>query len=109
MFHPSRRPGFTLIELLVVIAIIAVLIGLLLPDVQKLRDAAARTESSNKLHQIALAAHSYHDATKSMPPYYAYGYGGSSAVTGSWPFVLLPYVEQDNAYKATFGPIVYTY
>jgi prepilin-type N-terminal cleavage/methylation domain-containing protein len=107
--HAKDRSAFTLIELLVVIAIIAVLIGLLLPAVQKVRQAAARTESSNNLHQIALASHAYHDAKKVLPPYYMYGYGGNNTVTGSWPFALLPYVEQGNAYNQTFGNITYSY
>src|SRR4051812_43195874 len=97
--------GFTLIELLVVIAIIAVLIGLLLPAVQKVREAAARTENANKLKQLGIAVHSYHDANKKMPPYqsYAQAYYGTvnGAMTGSWPMALLPYVEQDNVYKST--------
>jgi prepilin-type N-terminal cleavage/methylation domain-containing protein len=111
MFRKSGSPrhAFTLIELLVVIAIIAVLIGLLLPAVQKVREAAARTESSNNLHQIALAAHSYHDANKIMPPYYSYTYGGTNGMSGSWPFALLPFVEQDNIYRSTLGPIQYSY
>src|SRR5438874_10042221 len=96
-----RRHGFTLIELLVVIAIIAVLIGLLLPAVQKVREAAARAKSQNNLKQMALAVHNFNDAYQGKLP--ALTDWGNGAPTGwglnSLFFNILPYVEQDNVYR----------
>src|SRR5262249_1960008 len=100
----SRRHGFTLIELLVVIAIIAVLIGLLVPAVQKVREAAARIQCSNNLNQLAIACNHYHDVQGDFPP------GGKFLPhtdpdqngkynKGSWHVRVLPYVEQENLYR----------
>jgi prepilin-type N-terminal cleavage/methylation domain-containing protein len=101
----QARRAFTLIELLVVIAIIAVLIGLLLPAIQKVREAAARMQSSNNLKQIMLATHSFHDANLKFPPgggFYPGDQPGASI--GSIFFHIMPFIEQGNLYKSSFDP-----
>jgi prepilin-type N-terminal cleavage/methylation domain-containing protein len=102
------RSAFTLIELLVVIAIIAVLIGLLLPAVQKVREAAARAQSENNLKQIDLATHNFHDVCHYLPSTFGYYPQYPPERTGGWNFVLLPYVEQGNMYNKTYGPMMYS-
>src|SRR2546427_12042506 len=99
------RPGFTLIEMLVVIAIIAVLVGLLLPAVQKVREAASRMKCQNNLHQFGIALHHCHDVRGSFPPGYV------NSVSSKFPNVpasrfrwsmlaeLTPYLEQTNVYR----------
>jgi prepilin-type N-terminal cleavage/methylation domain-containing protein len=99
-----RRSAFTLIELLVVIAIIAILVALLVPAVQKVREAAARTTCENNLKQIALALHGYHDGSKRFPPGYSasgpYVDGTTDTSPGwGWAAFILPYIEQSTVYS----------
>jgi prepilin-type N-terminal cleavage/methylation domain-containing protein len=103
--HPTSlvraRPGFTLIELLVVIAIIALLIGLLLPAVQKVRESASRTTCGNNLKQIGLAIHMYHDQRKRIPP------SRLSDLHATWAILILPYLEQTALYSQWSLPNTY--
>src|SRR5262245_25739991 len=105
------RVGFTLIELLVVIAIIAILIGLLLPAVQKVREAAARMQCQNNLKQLGIAAHTYNDAKGKFPPAVQMSYAqwgnwdldstATQPFGPNWAIFILPYIEQDNLFKLT--------
>jgi len=103
--HLASRKAFTLIELLVVIAIIAILIGLLLPAVQKVREAAGKTQSKNNLKQLALAVHNCHDVFQITPPMFGVvgtqvaGGGAGAGNNASFFFNLLPYIEQESLFK----------
>src|SRR6476646_8844897 len=103
--HPKKRPGFTLIELLVVIAIIAILIGLLVPAVQKVREAAARTQCENNLKQMALAMHMYQDTNKKLPAGWSTNTGAAPSPYWSWSLLILPYIEQGPLYTQ-LAPVV---
>jgi prepilin-type N-terminal cleavage/methylation domain-containing protein len=106
---PSRLGGFTLIELLVVIAIIAVLIALLVPAVQKVRAAAARTQCTNNLKQIGLGVHNYHDANKFFPM--GVSWDTTTGARNSWTSYILPFLEQGSLntlidYKVGLGALL---
>jgi prepilin-type N-terminal cleavage/methylation domain-containing protein len=98
---PGRRAGFTLIELLVVLAIIGTLIALLLPAVQKVREAANRTKCANNLKQLGLGIHHFHDAYGTLPPsrIYHVNQAGFSGSWAAWTVLIMPFIEQDNLYK----------
>ena len=103
MRAPNYRSGFTLIELLVVIAIIAILVGLTIPAVQKVRESANRIQCQNNLKQIGVALHNYHDAHKFFPPGYSasgpYIDGATDTTPGwGWAAFILPYLEQNNLF-----------
>jgi prepilin-type N-terminal cleavage/methylation domain-containing protein len=122
MLRHQRKTAFTLIELLVVIAIIAVLIGLLLPAVQKVREAAARTDCANRMHQLGIALHNMHDTNGLLPPvfnsYPTTGVNTINTALTDWPanfdaynddpssgfFWMLPYIEQGNLYNKFNNP-----
>jgi prepilin-type N-terminal cleavage/methylation domain-containing protein/prepilin-type processing-associated H-X9-DG protein len=108
MFRITKKRGFTLIELLVVIAIIGILIALLLPAVQKVREAANRAKCFNNMRQLGIATHNCHDQQQKLPPGYSYFTNGgapiASASYGTVFWHLLNFVEADNIYKAGYDP-----
>jgi prepilin-type N-terminal cleavage/methylation domain-containing protein len=110
MPSPARtipRRAFTLIEVLVVIAIIAILVGLLVPAVQSAREAANRIKCASNLRQLGLAAHNFHDANQHLPPGIGYYPNATNGVFGTYYFHLLPFLEQDNLYRAALGTVAF--
>jgi prepilin-type N-terminal cleavage/methylation domain-containing protein len=103
-----QQRGFTLVELLVVIAIIGVLVALLLPAVQAARESARRTQCSNNIKQLGLAAHLYHDQHRHLPPGIGYSPLETSGVWGHHFFHLLPYLEEGNLYERALGSVALT-
>src|SRR3712207_2051570 len=109
--NSHRRGGFTLIELLVVIAIIAILIALLVPAVQKVRESAARTQCTNNIKQMALACHTFHETFKFLPPAFmvdrnrekldevaSWYNSGNNKPGPTWVMLVLPYIEKVDLY-----------
>jgi prepilin-type N-terminal cleavage/methylation domain-containing protein/prepilin-type processing-associated H-X9-DG protein len=114
--RPRQAAGFTLIELLVVIAIIAILIGMLVPAVQKVREAAARSQCANNIKELALACHNYHDQKKTLPPAVCIPPGvdatQSSGYTNfgpNWVVFILPFIEQGNLITSAVQASINTY
>ncbi len=101
MRQPPRRHGFSLITLLVVIAIILFLIALLIPAIQRVREAAGRSQSSNNLKQMGLALHNFHDVHGHFPPIY----GTNAGAEGTYHYHLLPYLEQDGVFRNSMNAV----
>jgi prepilin-type N-terminal cleavage/methylation domain-containing protein len=95
--HVPRRPGFSMIELLVVLAVLGFLLALLLPAMQKVREAAARAQTENNLKQLAIAMHAYHDVNKTFPAHASYDKRGRPLL--SWRVHILPFIEQKALYN----------
>jgi type II secretory pathway pseudopilin PulG len=104
VFRRCKRHGLTMIQVMVVLAILALLLGILLPLIARLRSAAAGAQSQNNLRQLVLAMHNFNDANRQLPP--AVGpFPANSANKGTIFFYLLPYIEQDNLYQKAAGNV----